>query len=279
MLALVTCDAARDVDTDLPLLQRELPAASIVSWDDASVDWSSFRRVVIRSTWDYHRRRADFLAWASNASEVAELWNPLELIEWNTDKRYLEQLRGWGVRIVPSVFLADAAAIDRFASDGGFEGDLVVKPTVGASAAGVLAVGGDETAAVEHANALLAADLIPMVQPYVAGVEDRGETGLVYLGGAFSHAFRRRVVLRQSAGLDGDVLGDEHSVRRVATPEERALGDAVMGRLPATAYARIDLLPTATGPAVLEVELTEPSLFLHLDEGAPARAAAVFRSL
>ncbi len=49
--------------------------------------------------------------------------------------------------------------------------------------------------------------------------------------------------------------------------------------LPHTAYARIDLLPSASGPVVLEVEVTEPSLYLDCDEGAPARAAAVFRSL
>jgi len=52
-----------------------------------------------------------------------------------------------------------------------------------------------------------------------------------------------------------------------------------MRLLPRTAYARIDLLPGPEGPLVLEVELTEPSLFLQCDPGAPARAAAAFRSL
>ncbi len=75
------------------------------------------------------------------------------------------------------------------------------------------------------------------------------------------------------------MLGDERSESRVATAAERNVGDAVMARLPTTAYARIDLLATPAGPVVLEVEVTEPSLFLHLDDDAPARAAAVFRSL
>jgi hypothetical protein len=38
-------------------------------------------------------------------------------------------------------------------------------------------------------------------------------------------------------------------------------------------------LPSADGPLVLEVEVTEPSLYLNVDERAPERAAAVFRSL
>jgi hypothetical protein len=39
-------------------------------------------------------------------------------------------------------------------------------------------------------------------------------------------------------------------------------------------YARIDLLPTATGPELVELELAEPSLFLEFADGAAARFAA-----
>ena len=53
MLGLVTCSAARELDTDLPLLIAELPEARIVTWDDPTVEWSAFGAVVIRSTWDY----------------------------------------------------------------------------------------------------------------------------------------------------------------------------------------------------------------------------------
>lgn len=279
MIALVTCREAREVDTDLPLLVSEMPEASIVEWTDPSVDWSQFDRVVLRSPWDYHRRRLEFLAWVERVATVSTLWNPRSLIEWNTDKRYLTEVESWGVPIVPTTFLHDAAAVDHLAAAGGFHGDLVVKPSVGASASGVLATHGDPRAAEAHARSLLAGGLVPMVEPYLAGVELQGETGLVYLGGRFSHAFRRRVVLRPPAELDAGGFGREQSSAIVATPAERMIGDAVVGRLPATAYARIDLLPGDDGPVVLEVELTEPSLFLHLDDGAPARAAAVFRSL
>lgn len=278
MLALVTCRDARGVDTDLPLLRRELPEAAVVEWDDVGVDWSTFDQVVLRSPWDYHRRRDQFLTWAAAVTEVADLWNPIGLLEWNTDKRYLVELGHRGVPTVPTEFLVDAASVDRLAADGGFDGDLVVKPSVGASASGVLVSRRDAVAAAEHAHALLHSGLTPMVQPYVDAVEGVGETGLVYLRGEFSHGFRRRVIL-PPAGVDAGVLGDERSEARRPTSAERELADAVIDHLPDTAYARIDLLPMADGPVVLEVELTEPSLFLHLDDRAPARAAAAFRSL
>ena len=191
MLALVTCSEAAGVDTDLPLLQAELPQAAIVTWDDPSIKWSDFGAVVLRSTWDYHRRLEQFRAWATHVTAVSHLWNPLNLIEWNFDKRYLAELDSWGVPIVPTLYLADETAAAQLAARSGFAGDLIVKPSVGASASGVFATHGDESAAQEHAVALLNAGLTPMVQPYLSAVATDGETGLVYLRGEFSHAYRR----------------------------------------------------------------------------------------
>ena len=43
------------------------------------------------------------------------------------------------------------------------------------------------------------------------------------------------------------------------------------------AYARVDLLPSAKGPQLLELELTEPSLFFHTSVAAADRFVAVLR--
>jgi hypothetical protein len=71
----------------------------------------------------------------------------------------------------------------------------------------------------------------------------------------------------------------EQVAAAIPSPAERSLGELIIAALPATAYARVDLLPTDDGPVLLELEVIEPSLFLHLDPAAPSRAAAVFRSL
>jgi glutathione synthase/RimK-type ligase-like ATP-grasp enzyme len=276
VLALVTCRAAREFDADLPLLQAELPSASIVEWDDHTIEWHRFDVVVIRSAWDYHRRRDRFLAWARHVTDVAALWNPLSVIEWNTDKHYLADLRHQGVPIVPTTYV-DGEAAD--APDAVFHGDVVVKPTIGAGSNGVFRSRGDATGARAHARALRDSGVAAMVQPYVTAVDEVGETGLVYLGGSYSHAFRKRAILAGPVEFEGGVAATEEIANHVATEAERALGDRVLTLLPETAYARIDLLPTGAGPVVLELELTEPSLYLDQDRRAAARAAAVFRSL
>ena len=73
---------------------------------------------------------------------------------------------------------------------------------------------------------------------------------------------------------------EENITARVATAAERALGDRVLqvlqdrfGEHPL--YARVDMVTNDRGvPEIMEVELVEPSLYLHLDDAAPARAAS-----
>jgi glutathione synthase/RimK-type ligase-like ATP-grasp enzyme len=273
VLALVTSSAARALDTDLPLLLAELPEARVLSWDDRTVDWGAFNAVVIRSTWDYHAHLDKFLDWARSVASVTAVWNPPELIEWNVDKRYLIELAANGVPIVPTQFVAVG---DELPPCGG---DIVVKPSVGAGSVGVRRFDDDPASAHEHIDLLRGRGAVAMVQQYITAVDDLGETGMVFVGGAYSHAFRKESILASAVEWEGGMFAKEQITATIPSSAERALGELVVGTLPATAYARVDLLPTPDGPVVLELELTEPSLFLYLDPAAPARAAAVFRSL
>lgn len=281
MLALVTCAAARSIDTDLPLLTAELPEAEIVVWDDPGVAWERYAAVVIRSAWDYHERRDEFVAWTRRVARRTRLWNPLEVIEWNTDKHYLDRLAADGVPTVPTWFVGPDAAGEPLDDLDGLEpdADLVVKPSIGAGSNGVIRSHGDRRLVERHVRELHAGGRTAMLQRYVTDVDEQGETGLVYLGGSFSHAFGKAAILSGPVSWEGGLFAEERVEPRRATAEQRAIGDLIIRALPPTAYARIDLLPGPSGPIVLEVELTEPSLYLECDPDAPARAASVFRSL
>ncbi|MDJ0768687.1 MAG: hypothetical protein QNJ12_07830 [Ilumatobacter sp.] len=279
MIGLATAAAARAVDADLPLLEQILPDARVVVWDDPAVDWSAFDVVVIRSAWDSHRRRAEFVAWAKAVATGTSLWNRADVVEWNTDKRYLCDLVASGFPVVPTSFVAPG---DHAPDD--LEGDLIVKPSVGASSEGVVRTS-DPGEAIAHVRRLHRDGFTAMVQPFVADAGGSPETALVYLAGRFSHAVHKSVTLPETVRMPGDAAAtadaaaSETVAAHVPTAAERSLGDRIVRWLPDTAYARVDLLSSADGPLVLEVELTEPSLFLDADPGAPARAAAAFRSL
>jgi glutathione synthase/RimK-type ligase-like ATP-grasp enzyme len=277
-IALVASERGLRVDPDLPLAAAALGDAGyevdLLRWDDADVDWWGFDLAVVRSCWDYAWRREEFLEWAES---VPRLRNGAELLRWNTDKTYLRELEAAGLPVVPTVWNAVRPA------DLPGAGEWVVKPSVSAGSRDT-ARWSDASAAVDHAAELTAAGRTAMVQPYLASVDDRGETAMLFIGGRFSHAVRKGALLKPGEGVrqDRDSRADLSRVdptaaqRDVADAVFAAVGGLVQGA-PAPLYARIDLVHDEAGrPVVLELELTEPSLFLPQ---APEAAVTLSRAV
>lgn len=185
------------------------------------------------------------------------------MIEWNTDKRYLADLP----HAIPTTFLSPGERYDRPGGDG----TVVVKPTMSAGAHDTYATT-DPAEAVERIHAL---GKTAMVQPYLDGIDERGETAMLYLGGTFSHAVRKGAVLSSPRGADGRYPVNQVSPRE-PTPVERRVADEVLAAAPTGwTYARVDLVPGPEGePLLLELEVAEPSLFLGHAGGAAERFAA-----
>jgi glutathione synthase/RimK-type ligase-like ATP-grasp enzyme len=285
-VALATCVHFPDGDAD----DAGLPAAiggdtAFVIWDDPAVDWSSYDLVVVRSTWDYQHRRDEYLAWARGVGD--RLVNAPAVLEWNTDKRYLSEVTGAGLPVVPTTFVAPGEPF--VAPAGG--GEFVVKPTVSAGSRDTARFGGAGTdAAAEAARAAALVEAIhgsgrtAMVQPYVASVDARGETALLFFGGAFSHAIHKGPLLARGEDPTIDVFAAETIQPREATAAERAVGERVVAwaterlGVAVLTYARVDVVEDADGaPILLELELTEPSLFFAQDPDRVARFAAAVR--
>lgn len=281
-IALVTSQDLHSTDVDDELLAALLPGAEVVPWEDDGASWSDFDLVVLRSTWNYTEHLAEFLTWAERVARQTRLVNPLSVITWNTDKRYLADLERAGIPVVPTTYVAPGDEVPEHA----LAGHVVVKPTVGAGSRGAALIRDDVDAAVAHVRSLHAQGHVAMIQPYLSHVDTHGETALVYVAGRFSHAARKAAILSRDLEWSTGLYADETIVPATATASEREIGDRIVALLPelvtggeGVAYARVDLLPTDHGPVVLELELTEPSLFLTVDAGAAARVAAAFLSL
>jgi len=284
-IALVTARAARGLDEDLPPLQlalRSLGAeAHVVDWDDTEVDWASFDLALLRSTWDYAARLPEFLGWVEQAANATRLLNPVPVIRWNTDKHYLAQLAHAGVPTVPSTFIepgdSAAQALDRLLAAQPCA-ELVVKPSVGAGSRDTQRHARTEIgSALEHAQRLLDGRRSVLLQPYLERVDEDGETALIYLGGRFSHAVRKGPLLAPGAQATRALFAAEHIVARTPGADELRVAEQVLTGLPfeAPLYARIDLIRDAEdAPRLLELELTEPSLFFAHAPGSAERFAA-----
>lgn len=294
MLALVSVAAAHALDEDLAPLSAALDEAGIahrvVYWDEPFVDWSHYRAVVIRSPWDYIDKLPDFLAWAARVSEQSTLLNPLEVVTSNTDKHYLEVMAGQGIHTVPSRFIEP----EQHAEDGlhGFleafgHAEFVVKPAVGAGSKDAQRYGREEIdAALMHIKRLQLKNRSVLLQPYLSRVDEAGETALLYFNGVYSHAIRKGPLLKRDEGPTEKLFAPEEIMARVPGEDEMALAQQVIAALPALfglngplAYARIDLLRDEDGrPCLLELELTEPSLFFNYADGAAQRFVSALKS-
>lgn len=269
---------AYDHLTHAPLARRGWHVEP-VSWR-ALVTWDEYELVIIRSPWDYQEDPSAFLAVLEQiAASRARLYNPLPMVRWNICKTYLRDLQEAGLAIVPTQWLSglDEQMIPKLCA--GFGTDrIVVKPWVGANAHDTFvlrAAGAPDDSARAVARF---AEREVMVQPFVARVQTEGEFSLIYLGGRYSHA-----VLKTPCAGDFRVQEEHGGVIQTVQPaaELRALADrvvhAVDGHL---LYARVDLVRLSSGqPAVMELELIEPSLYLSYDEQAPERFAEAIAQL
>ena len=280
----MSAGAARDLDEDLPPLIAAFAAAgaeaTVVDWDDPRVEWAAFRLALLRSAWDYPERLPEFLAWAERTAKLTTLLNPPPVLRWNTDKHYLGELARAGVPVVPTRFIEPAEqgsrVLERFLGEQS-TAEWVVKPAVGAGSRDAARyVRGDERAAGAHIERLLAAGRSVMLQPYLDQIDVHGESALIYLDGRFSHAVRKGPLLQRSASPTSALFAAEHISPRLPAEEELRVGDRALVALPFATplYARVDLIPFAGGqPCVLELELTEPSLFFAQTPAAAARFA------
>lgn len=283
-VALVSARAARHLDEDLPPLLAALAAmgldAAVADWDDREVDWAAYRLALLRSTWDYAERLPEFLAWADRTARLTTLVNPPAVIRWNTDKHYLAGLARAGVPAVPTRFVEPgqraAEELQRFLLEEG-AAEWVVKPAVGAGSRDAARYArGMDRAASDHVERLLAAGRSVMLQPYLDQVDHHGESALIFFAGRFSHAIRKGPLLRRGAGPTDALFAEEHITPRMPDAEELRVAERVLAALPFATplYARVDLIRAEdTTPCLLEIELTEPSLFFAHAPGAAERLA------
>ena len=283
-IGLVTARPARGLDEDEPPLNMAFQKAgcevAIAEWDDPKVDWGSFDAALLRSAWDYAERVAEFLAWVERASSLTHVLNPLPLVRWNTDKHYLAQLAAAGAAVVPSTFIEpgdDPAVVLRRFLDAHSQAELVVKPAVGAGSRDTQRHRRTEfDAAVAHAKRLLDARRSVLLQPYLGRVDKQGETALMFFEGRFSHAIRKGPLLPPGGAATAALFAAESITPRVPGDDEMRLAEKVVSVVPfgTPLYARIDLIRDDAGaPCLLELEMTEPSLFFVHAAGSAERFA------
>jgi hypothetical protein len=246
-------------------------------WDDPRMDWTRPKVAVVRNAWDIYLRRDAFMAWSSKVNRLTRIYNPPEVLRWNTHKGYLRELEARGIPTTPTVWVPRGGTVDlgMVVRERGWEA-LVIKPAVSAGAQKTYRFLSAELEAAQSRLEALALEGEAMVQPYLHAFEMEGESSYLFFDGTFSHAVRR------PPGLPDVPRAFQEPHRLEPAPEKLRLAEEVIAAVgKPLLYARVDLAKDNEGHTRLqELEATEPRLFLSFDAAAPARLAqAIARQL
>ncbi len=244
-----------------------------VSWRQKARPWSDFEMVVIRTPWDYHSSPMEFLAVLEVIESQTSLQNPLEVVRWNLDKRYLGEMEKRGTQIVPTIWDAayDAESFIGWQNEFGVD-EIIVKPAISATA--------EHTYRLKQYDASLESVFASrdfLVQPFMPQIVEDGEFSLFYFNGVYSHA------INKSPTLNDFRVQEEHGgIITEIEPDVwlMAAGSKTISAIDCDLlYARVDFVRDGDGaPRLMELELIEPALYLRMNGGAPQRFAEAVKA-
>ncbi|MDO6719276.1 hypothetical protein Q4575_07695 [Psychrosphaera sp. 1_MG-2023] len=286
--AILSMDSLEDFEAYDHLIEPHLLArgwqTSTVSWRKKNVDWSQYDIVLIRTPWDYQEDADAFLAVLTDIEQsTARLENSFEMVKWNIDKIYLQQLEQQGVPLVPTIWQSrlgnnaiNQAQLDSWFSESGSE-QMVLKPRISANSDNTFWLKKSESCYdFEQLNSAFS-ERDFMIQPFVPAVIEEGEYSLFYFNGEYSHA-----ILKTPKDEDFRVQ-EEHGGRlKLITPEAKliASADHCMFAIKQThempLYARLDLIRFKNDFVLMEAEMIEPSLYFNMEPASAERFADAF---
>ncbi|MDO9554756.1 RimK family alpha-L-glutamate ligase [Rhodonellum sp.] len=237
-------------------------------WSDTSVKWETYSHLLVKSPWDYFDRYSEFLDWCQRIKKLGiPVFNDIETILWNSDKRYLEEVQKQGFQIVPTRFLSKQQPFDLAEYFDVFKTDqLVLKPTVSGGAKNTIKLDREMWLSKKEEMIGLMATEDFMVQPFVKQIVEEGEYSYLYFNGKFSHA-----VLKSAKKGDFRVqhfFGGNIS-KVLPKPEDlNCLQQLVNAFAKNCLYARVDGVWIEGVFYLMELELIEPYLFLFIEEQA-----------
>jgi glutathione synthase/RimK-type ligase-like ATP-grasp enzyme len=282
VVALVTSAALPDLYEDDHLLVAALRELGVdprpTVWSDAGVDWMGFDALVIRSPWDYFVRLREFRAWldARIASGVL-MMNDASVLDWNFDKKYLQDLATAGVSLVPTIVVPRGSRPDvaELARARGWD-DIVVKPTVSGGAYRTHRFRTEDADRFRDEIGTTLEDRGVLIQPFLPEIQKDGELSLLFFDGVFSHAVRKR----PAAGdyrVQFQYGGTSEAIE--PRPEWISGARACIEAAPALpVYARVDGVIHDGQFLLMELEVFEPLMFLSRDPQAATRFARAIRS-
>jgi glutathione synthase/RimK-type ligase-like ATP-grasp enzyme len=240
-----------------------------LAWDEINFNWSKTKAILFRTTWDYFDRFNEFSIWLTKVSKETTLFNSEQIIRWNIDKHYLQDLDNKGIHIAKTHFIEQNTKISLQELHKQLNWhETVLKPCVSGAARHTYKLNNNNISNYESLFTKLIAQESMMLQPFQYNIVSEGEVSMMVFNGKFTHA-----VLKKAKDGDfrvqDDFGGTVHEYKPTLT--EITFAEKVVKACPELPiYARVDIFTdNANNIALSELELIEPELwFRHFPEAA-----------
>lgn len=266
-IAIATFNKLPKLDPADQLLCKKFKTRGILAepivWNDKQVDWKSYKTVIIRSTWDYHENIRDFRSWLNLLdSKSISVWNPINIIRWNIDKKYLTELLNKKYNVVPTIIVKRNTNfnIKNIIIQNNWT-SFVLKPNIGLAGYHVACFTKDnlKQAQTFAQKILKTNDMI--LQPFIYAIK-QGELSFIFFNKIFSHAIIK--IPAKNDFRSNAFFGASH---KLFAPDNNLLDQAINFLTPITTdlmYARVDCVLFDSKLMLMEMELIEPFLSFNL---------------
>lgn len=231
-----------------------------VQWHDKNIQWQEFDAVILKSPWDYHNQYNAFMEWLAEVNRLGvPILNPYDVVRWNSDKHYLQQMIDEGFEVIPSVFLEPGKQHDLHLLFGYFKTDqLIVKPCISAGSKQTITVTLQNID--QHTPAIhdMTREESFMVQPFLPQIYE-GELSYLFFHGTFSHCILKKPKagdFRVQLGFGGTThlqKPTDDAIKSAQVFTDRFAKDCL--------YARVDGVVINGKFTLMELELIEPMLY------------------
>jgi len=236
-----------------------------VIWNDQQVNWEGYSLAILKSPWDYFDLIEDFYSWLNHLeAKNIKLLNPIEIVRWNANKQYLQEIEAAGLKITPSFFIQNKGSVNLEHFFKKFNTNkLIVKPCVSGGAKNTFKVTVDNVNEVNQKLNLLIQNEDFIIQPFLPEILENGEWSFVFFNGVYSHSLIKRAKagdFRVQPAHGGSVHPQKPNEELIATAQQYVTLFAKN-----CLYARVDGTFVNGEFLLMELELIEPFLFLNTE--------------
>ena len=232
-------------------------------WADKHFDWTTTKYAIFRTTWDYFERFDKFFTWLKNTKNKTTFINSAEIINWNIDKHYLQDLAKNNINIAPTIFIekGETITLKQLFEKTNWK-EVVLKPAISGAARHTYRVNHNNYK--EHEN--IFQELIKvecmLFQSFLKNITLLGEISLIMIGGKYTHSVKK-------TAKKGDFrVQDDHGGKveeYQPNKEEIIFAENCLKASPfSPLYARVDIVYDNNNILSLsELELIEPELWFR----------------